>query len=77
MIAIDVPITRAAYAVYYSPNFDGDYFGSAYEFTRDQILADAVNIPYPHAYWNAAVYTEGFTEGGCEHRFGWLFSVEL
>ena len=73
----DVPTTHAAYAVYSSPDFDGDYFGAAYEYTRDQILGDGVCIPYPQAYWTAEVYTEGFFAGSGAHRFGYLFSVEL
>ena len=71
----DVPTDRAAYAVYYSPNFDGDIFGAAYEFTRDQILGDGVCIPYPAAYWTAEVYPEGFFSGSGPFRFGYLFSV--
>ncbi len=73
----DVPTEHAAYAVYYSPNFDGNYFDAAYEFTRDQILGDNICIPYPQAYWTAEVYTEGFFNGSGAHRFGYLFSVEL
>lgn len=73
----DVPTEHAAYAVYYSPNFDGNYFDAAYEFTRDQILGDNVHIPYPQAYWTAEVYTEDFFSGSGAHRFGYLFSVEL
>ena len=73
----DVPTAHAAYAVYSSPDFDGDYFGAAYEYTRDQILGDGVCIPYPDAYWTAEVYTEGFFAGNGAHRFGYLFSVEL
>ena len=73
----DVPTIHAAYAVYHSPDFDGDYFDKAYTFTRDQILGDGVNIPYPQAYWTAEVYTEGFFTGSGEHRFGYLFSVSL
>jgi hypothetical protein len=73
----DVPTEHAAFATYYSPNFDGNYFDAAYEFTRDQILADDVNIPYPRAYWTAEVYTEGFFSGSGAHRFGYLFSAVL
>ena len=73
----DVPTTHAAYAVYASPNFDGDIFGASYEFTRDQILADNMHIPYPQAYWTAEVYPEGFFPGCGAFRFGYLFSVEL
>lgn len=73
----DVPTEHAAYAVYSSQNFDGNYFDAAYEFTRDQILGDNVHIPYPQAYWTAEVYTEEFFSGSGAHRFGYLFSVEL
>ena len=73
----DVPTEHAAYAVYYSSDFDGNYFDAGYEFTRDQILGDNVHIPYPAAYWIAEVYTDGFFSGSGAHRFGYLFSVEL
>lgn len=73
----DVPTMHAAYAVYFHPNFDGDIFGAAYEFTRDQILGDHVNIPYPDAYWTAEVYPEGFFTGSGPFRFGYLFSATL
>ena len=73
----DVPTEHAAYAVYSSPDFDGNYFDAAYEFTRDQILGDNVHIPYPQAYWTAEVYLEAFFTGSGAHRFGYLFSVEL
>ena len=73
----DVPTEHAAYAVYSHPDFDGDIFGAAYEFTRDQILGDGVNIPYPAAYWTAEVYPEGFFSGSGAFWFGYLFSVEL
>lgn len=73
----DVPTEHAAYAVYSSPSFDGNYFDAAYEFTRDQILGNNVHIPYPQAYWTAEVYLEGFFTGSGAHRFGYLFSVEL
>lgn len=73
----DVPTEKAAYALYASPNFDGDYFGAAYDFTRDQVLADSVHIPYPQAYWTAEVFLEGRFKGSGAHRFGYLFSVEL
>lgn len=73
----DVPTEHAAYAVYSSPDFDGDVFGASYEFTRDQILGDCLHIPYPQAYWTAEVYPEGFFTGSGAFRFGYLFSVEL
>jgi len=73
----EVPTEHAGYAVYSSPNFDGNYFDAAYEFTRDQILGDNVHIPYPGAYWTAEVFLEGFFTGSGAHRFGYLFSVEL
>lgn len=73
----DVPTEHAAYAIYHSPDFDGDVFGASYEFTRDQILGDGVHIPYPQAYWTAEVYMEGFFVGSGAFRFGYLFSAEL
>ena len=73
----DVPTIHTAYAMYHSPDFDGNVFGASYEFTRDQILGDNVCIPYPQAYWTAEVYTEGFFTGSGAFRFGYLFSVEL
>jgi hypothetical protein len=71
----DVPTEWAAYAIYNSDTFNGDCF-VAYTLTRDQILADSVPIPYPQAYWNAEVYTNGLPHQG-NYRFGYLFSVEL
>ena len=77
----DVPTERAAYAVFTVNKYDGD-IGLAYNFTRDRILGDGEKIPYPRAYWHAAVYTDGRpqgwhdsvqTEGDC--RFGYMFSV--
>jgi len=73
----DLPTEHAAYAVYSHPDFDGNIFGAAYEFTRDQILSEGVHIPYPSAYWTAEVYPEGFFSGSGAFRFGYLFSVEL
>ena len=73
----DVPTEHAAFAVYSSDDFCGDIHNpdDAYVFTRDQILADGVSIPYPQAYWQSVVYTDGFPVKG-KYRFGYLFSVE-
>lgn len=73
----DVPTEHAAYAIYNSEDFCGDIHNpdDAYVFTRDQILADGVPIPYPQAYWQSVVYTDGFPVQG-EYRFGYLFSVD-
>lgn len=53
----DIPTERAAYAIYTTNKYDGD-IGLAYNFTRDQILSEGVNIPYPRAYWHEAIPTE-------------------
>ena len=77
----DIPTKQAAYAVYTINKSDGD-IGLAYTFTRDQILSEGIKIPYPHAYWHAAVYTNGrpkdwhatVPKDGL-YRFGYMFSV--
>ena len=77
----DVPTERAAYAIYNTNKYDGD-IGLAYYCTRDQILSEGINIPYPQSYWHAAVYTDGrpndwHSSGPKDkpHRFGYLFSI--
>jgi len=74
----DVPTEYAAYVIYSSENFCGNIHNpdDAYVFTRDQILADGVPIPYPQAYWQSVVYTDGFPVKG-NYRFGYLFSVDM
>ncbi|MCL2517560.1 MAG: AraC family transcriptional regulator, partial [Oscillospiraceae bacterium] len=67
----DVPTEQAAYAIYNINKYDGD-IGLAYYFTRDQILSENIPIPYPHAYWHAAVYTDGRPRDG-DYRFGYMF----
>jgi len=78
----DIPTEEAAYAICTSNHYDGD-LGLAYVLTRDKILSDKINIPYPHAYWHAAVYTDGrpanwHDDDGSPRdkdcRFGYLFS---
>ena len=74
----DVPTETAAYATFYSPNFDGDIFGSAYEITRDRIISEAGQartIPYPEAYWTAEVYPDGFFTGSGAFKFAYMFGV--
>jgi len=74
----DVPTEYVAYATFFSPDFDGDIFGSAYEITRDKIISEggvARTIPYPEAYWTAEVYPEGFFVGSGAFRFGYMFGV--
>ena len=70
----DVPTERAAYAVYNTESYDGA-IGTAYYITRDKILSEGVNIPYPHSYWHAEVYTDGRPREG-KYRFGYMFSVK-
>ena len=70
----DVPTNRAAYAIYTAAKYDGD-IGSAYYTTRDRILNDGVGIPYPQAYWHAAVYTNSRPRDGIA-RFGYMFSIQ-
>ena len=78
----DIPTKHAAYAIYTINKYDGD-IGKAYYFTRDQIISEGIKIPYPHAYWHAAVYTDGrpsdwhtaHPKDGV-YRFGYMFSVD-
>ena len=77
----DVPTKQAAYAIYTINKCDGD-IGMAYYFTRDQILSEGIKIPYPHAYWHAAVYTDGRPKDWHAmvpkegvYRFGYMFSI--
>ena len=50
LIYYDVPTINIGYGIYSGDeNFGGDPF-DAYVFTRDQILGDGVEIPYPQAY---------------------------
>ena len=74
----DVLTENAAYATFYSPDFDGDIFGSAYEVTRDRIISEGGQtrtIPYPEAYWTAEVYPDGFFTGNGAFNFAYMFGV--
>lgn len=70
----DIPTANIGYGIYCGDeSFGGDTF-DAYVFTRDQILRDGVEIPYPHAYWTVAQYIEGEPKKG-KYRFGYMFGV--
>jgi AraC-like DNA-binding protein len=73
-IYYDVPTVNIGYGIYCGDeSFGGDCF-DAYEFTRDQILSDGVNIPYPEAYWTAVQNIDGEPKKG-KYRFGYIFGV--
>ena len=44
-----------------------------YDVTRNIILGQGVQIPYPHKYWTAEVFLDGAANPGTAY----LFSVEL
>ena len=74
LIFYDVPTVNIGYGVYRGgENFGGDLF-DAYECTRDKILDDGVEIPYPQAYWTAAEFIGGEPRAG-DYRFGYIFGV--
>jgi len=73
----DVFTEKAAYAIYNSEKFSGDLVHGpedAYSLTRNQILGNNVNIPFPQAYWHAVVFTNGLPVQG-KYRYGYMFSV--
>lgn len=55
-------------AMHACEGFDSD---AMYDVTRNIILGDGVNIPYPEKYWTA----EMFLEGCGKYSTGYLFSV--
>lgn len=55
-------------AMHSSEGYDCD---AMYDVTRNIILGEGVNIPYPHKYWTAEVFLEGCDKQGT----GYLFSV--
>jgi len=58
------PTVKIGHGVYSGDEtFGGDPF-DAYVFTRDQILDDHVDIPYPEAYWTAVQFIEGEPKKG-------------
>jgi len=57
-------------AMHSREGFDSD---AMYDVTRNKILSQDVNIPYPLKYWTAEVFLDG-----CEnHSTAYMFSVEL
>jgi len=73
-IYYDVPTINIGYGIYSGDeSFGGDTF-DAYEFTRDQILGDKIEIPYPQAYWTAVQFIDGEPKKG-QYRFGYMFGV--
>jgi hypothetical protein len=74
-IFYDIPTINIGYGIYCGDeNFDGDTF-DAYEFTRDKILSDGVEIPYPQAYWTAVQFIEEGEPRKGVYRFGYIFGV--
>lgn len=70
----DVPTVNIGYGIYSGDeSFGGDTF-DAYVFTRDQILSDGVQIPFPEAYWTAVQFIDGEPKKG-KYRFGYIFGV--
>ena len=76
LIYYDIPTVNIGRGIYSGDeNFGGDTF-DGYVFTRDQILGDGVDIPYPQAYWTAVQFIEGEPRQG-KYRFGYVFGVDL
>jgi len=74
LIYYDIPTVNIGQGIYCGDeSFGGDFF-DAYEFTRDKIISDGVNIPYPEAYWTAAQFIDGEPVKG-KYRFGYIFGV--
>lgn len=70
----DIPTANIGHGIYSGDEtFGGDPF-DAYVFTRDQILSDGVEIPYPQAYWTVVQFIEGEPKKG-KYRFGYMFGV--
>jgi AraC-like DNA-binding protein len=57
-------------ALHRREGYDSD---AMYDVTRNIILGQGVNIPYPDKYWTAEVFLEGYDKPGS----GYLFSVEV
>ena len=73
-IYYDVPTVNVGYGMYVGDeNFGGDTF-DAYVCTRDQILGDRIEIPYPEKYWTAVQFIDGEPKSGV-YRFGYMFGV--
>jgi len=57
-------------AMHSTEGFDG---GAMYDVTRNKILGQGINIPYPFKYWTAEVFLDG-----CDnYSTAYMFSVEL
>jgi AraC-like DNA-binding protein len=57
-------------AMHKSEGYDGD---AMYDITRNIILGQDVNIPYPDKYWTAEVFLDGYDK----YSTAYIFSVEL
>ena len=70
----DIPTVNIGHGIYSGDEtFGGDPF-DAYVFTRDQILSDGVEIPFPRDYWTVVQFIEGEPQKG-KYRFGYMFGV--
>jgi len=70
----DIPTVNIGYGIYCGDEtFGGDPF-DAYVFTRDQIIDDGVEIPYPRDYWTAVQFIDGEPKEG-QYRFGYMLGV--
>ena len=54
-------------------NNEGTDGGRLYDVTRNIILGQGVNIPYPEIYWTAEVFLDGYDKPGTAY----MFSVKL
>lgn len=70
----DIPTDNIGWGIYSGDEtFGGDPF-DGYVFTRDQIMSDGVEIPYPRDYWTVTQLIEGEPRKG-RYRFGFIFGV--
>jgi hypothetical protein len=53
-------------AMHKSEGFDGD---AMYDVTRNIILSQGVNIPYPDKYWTAEVFVDGYDKWSAAYMF--------
>jgi len=65
-IYYDIPTVNIGYGLYIDA-------GDTYQVTRDQILSDGVEIPYPQAYWTALHFIDGEPREGS--RIGYIIGV--
>jgi hypothetical protein len=71
-------ISQFAFAVFFGnieamhkrEGYDSD---AMYDITRNIILGQDVNIPYPDKYWKAEVFLDGYDS----YSTAYIFSVEL